>query len=52
MYNAGVPVQPFRLPNMRTLGANIERLGLDVARHVTLHGQTSTHEEFLQAIAD
>lgn len=52
MYNAGVPVQAFRLPNMRTLGANIERLGLDVERHVTLHGQISTHEEFLQAIAD
>jgi len=52
MYNAGIPVQSFRLPNMRTLGANIERLGLDVEMHVTMHGQTGTHEEFLQAIAD
>jgi len=52
MYNAGIPVQPFRLPNMRTLAANIERLGLDVEQHVTLHAQTGTHEEFLQAIAD
>ena len=52
MYNAGIPVQSFRLPNMRTLAANIERLGLDVERHVTMHGQTGTHAEFLQALAD
>ncbi len=52
MYNAGIPVQSFRLPNMRTLAANIERLGLDVERHVTMHGQTGTHAEFLQAVAD
>jgi glyoxylase-like metal-dependent hydrolase (beta-lactamase superfamily II) len=52
MYNAGIPVQPFRLPNMRTLAANIERLGLDVEQHVTMHGQTGSHEEFLQAVAD
>jgi glyoxylase-like metal-dependent hydrolase (beta-lactamase superfamily II) len=52
MYNAGVPVASFRLPNMRTLRANIERLGLDVEQHVTIHGQTGTHEEFLAAIPD
>ncbi len=52
MYNPGIPVQSFRLPNMRTLGANIERLKLDVEQHVGIHGQISTHEEFLEAIAD
>ena len=52
MYNAGIPVQSFRLPNMRTLAANIERLGLDVEQHVTMHGQTGSHGEFLQAVAD
>ncbi len=52
MYNPGRPVQSFRLPNMRTLGANIERLKLDVERHVGIHGHISTHEEFLGAIAE
>ncbi|NIW24319.1 MAG: MBL fold metallo-hydrolase, partial [Gammaproteobacteria bacterium] len=47
MYNAGAPVQSFRLPNMRTLAANIERLGLDVEQHVTMHARTGTHDEFL-----
>jgi glyoxylase-like metal-dependent hydrolase (beta-lactamase superfamily II) len=52
MYNPGTPVQSFRLPNMRTLRTNIERLDLDVGQHVGIHGQISTHEEFLGAIGD
>ncbi len=52
MYNAGIPVQPFRLPNMRTLRDNIERLGLDVEQHVSMHGQTASHADFLAAIPD
>lgn len=52
MYNAGIPVQSFRLPNMRTLAANIERLGLEVDQHVTMHGRTASHQDFLQALAD
>jgi hypothetical protein len=51
MYNPGTPVQSFRLRNMRTLGANIERLELDVEQHVGIHGQIDTHGEFLRAIA-
>ena len=52
MYNPGVPVQSFRLPNMRTLRTNIERLGLDVEQHIGIHGQTGTHEAFLDAFPD
>lgn len=52
MYNPGVPVQSFRLPNMRTLEANIERLKLDVEQHVGIHGGIGSNEEFLQALAD
>jgi hypothetical protein len=52
MYNPGVPVESFRLPNMRTLAANIQRLKLDVEQHVGIHGQIGSHEEFLRAIAD
>ena len=52
MYNPGVPVQSFRLPNMRTLGANIERLKLDVEQHVGIHGQVGSHADFLTAIAE
>jgi len=52
MFNAGAPVDSFRLPNMRTLRDNIERLGLDVQRHVTIHGGMSSHQEFLDAIPD
>jgi len=51
MHNPGTPVQDFRLANMRTLGANIERLGLAVDRHVGIHGAVDTHAAFLQAIA-
>jgi len=50
MYNPGAPVESFRLPSMRTLRDNIERLGLDVGRHVGIHGGMSTHQEFLDAI--
>ena len=54
MYNPAAPgteFPGFRLPNMRTLAQNIERLKLDVERHVGIHGQTSSHEEFLRAIS-
>ncbi len=52
MYNPGIPVQSFRLPNMRTLASNIERLKLDVETHVGIHGQVGSHEEFLSAVAE
>ena len=53
MYNPAAPgttFPDFRLPNMRVLAANIERLGLDVQRHVGLHGQVGSHAEFLRAV--
>mgnify|MGYP001201879462 FL=1 len=55
MYNPAAPgteFPDFRLPNMQTLAQNIERLNLDVERHVGIHGQTSSHEEFLRAISE
>ncbi|HSG64384.1 MAG TPA: MBL fold metallo-hydrolase [Gammaproteobacteria bacterium] len=52
MYNPGAMVEPFRLPNMRTLQANIERLQLDVEQHVGIHGQAGPHAEFLRALAN
>ena len=36
--------------NMRGLAANIERLGLDVARHVGVHGQVGSHVDFLRIV--
>ena len=53
MYNPAAPgttFPDFRLPNMRVLAENIERLGLDVEQHVGLHGQVGSHDEFLRAI--
>jgi glyoxylase-like metal-dependent hydrolase (beta-lactamase superfamily II) len=35
-------------PNVAALRRNIERLKLDVAQHVPIHGRVGTHEEFLQ----
>jgi glyoxylase-like metal-dependent hydrolase (beta-lactamase superfamily II) len=55
MYNPSTPGTVFpesRLPNMRVLASNIDRLGLDVQIHVGLHGQVSSHSEFLQAVSD
>jgi hypothetical protein len=34
--------------SMRSLLENIERLNLDVERHVGIHGQVGTHAEFLR----
>lgn len=54
MYNPSTPGTIFpesRLPNMRVLANNIERLGLEVQSHVGLHGQVSSHSEFLQAVS-
>jgi len=53
LYNPAAPgtVFPeFRLPNMRVLAANIERLKLDVDRHAGIHGGVGSHEEFLRAV--
>ena len=36
--------------NMRGLAANIERLGLDVARHVGVHGLVGSHVDFLRIV--
>jgi hypothetical protein len=35
---------------MRTLRTNIERLKLDVARHVPIHGSPGAHEDFLRLV--
>jgi hypothetical protein len=34
--------------NVAALRRNIERLKLDVAQHVPIHGRVGTHEEFVQ----
>jgi glyoxylase-like metal-dependent hydrolase (beta-lactamase superfamily II) len=36
----------------RTLADNIERLGLDVDRHVGIHGGVGSHEDFLEAMGN
>ncbi|MCY4658467.1 MAG: MBL fold metallo-hydrolase [Acidobacteria bacterium] len=36
--------------NMRALAANIERLGLDIARHVGVHGLVGSHVDFLRIV--
>ena len=36
--------------SMRTLAATIERLGLDVARHVGVHGLVGSHVDFLRIV--
>ena len=50
MYNPGVPVESFRLPNMQTLAANIERLELDVDQHVGIHGGVGPNTAFMEAL--
>jgi glyoxylase-like metal-dependent hydrolase (beta-lactamase superfamily II) len=35
-------------PNIVTLNRTIQRLGLDVAQHVPVHGRAGTHDEFLK----
>src|SRR5262249_14612440 len=48
------PAQGTRLPapnaNIRTLQQNIQRLKLDVAQHVPIHGQPGSMEQFLQIV--
>jgi len=41
---------PAATPGMRSLQANIQRLKLDVAQHVPIHGRAGTHEEFVQIV--
>ncbi len=36
--------------NMRALAANIERLDLDIARHVGVHGLVGSHVDFLRIV--
>jgi glyoxylase-like metal-dependent hydrolase (beta-lactamase superfamily II) len=37
-------------PAMTTLSNNIQRLKLDVAQHVPIHGRVGTHEEFVKIV--
>ncbi len=37
---------------MRMLYRNLERLGLDVDRHVPIHGRVGTHEEFVRIVGE
>ena len=39
-------------PNMRSLYQNIQRLNLDVERHVGVHGQVGSHEDFVRIVGD
>ena len=41
---------PAVTPNMRSLAHNIEQLGLDVARHVGVHGLVGSHVDFMRLI--
>jgi glyoxylase-like metal-dependent hydrolase (beta-lactamase superfamily II) len=47
---SGVPL-PAANPNMRTLHQNMQRLRLDVAQHVPLHGAPGPNEDFLKIVA-
>jgi hypothetical protein len=38
-------------PGMRSLMTNIQRLRLDVAQHVPIHGRVGTHQEFTQLVS-
>jgi hypothetical protein len=48
----GPPASGARLPapnaNMRSLQQNIQRLKLDVAQHVPIHGQPGPNDQFAQ----
>ena len=52
LYAAPAPGDPPPVPdaNMRALFDNIQRLKLDVARHVGIHGVPGTHDDFLKAL--
>ncbi len=46
---AGAPA-PAANPNMTALARSIDRLKLDVARHVPIHGRVGPHEEFVRIV--
>jgi hypothetical protein len=46
----GAPPAP-TTAGMRSLQTNIQRLKLDVAQHVPIHGRPGTHEEFMQLVS-
>lgn len=46
----GAPL-PAPNPNMRALNQNIQRLRLDVAQHVPIHGRVGTHDEFMKIVS-
>jgi glyoxylase-like metal-dependent hydrolase (beta-lactamase superfamily II) len=46
---AGQPA-PAVTPNMTVLNRNIQRLKLDVAQHVPIHGRVGTHADFLKVV--
>ncbi len=37
--------------NIRALNENVRRLGLDVERHVGIHGQVAPHADFLRIVS-
>ncbi|MBI2185606.1 MAG: MBL fold metallo-hydrolase [Acidobacteria bacterium] len=45
----GAPL-PMPNPNMRALQQTIQRLRLDVAQHVPIHGRVGTHDEFVKIV--
>jgi hypothetical protein len=53
LYAAPAPGDPPPVPDasMRTLFDNIQRLSLDVAQHVGIHGAPGTHSDFLKTLA-
>lgn len=52
LYSPALPSadRPPATASMRTLAANVERLGLDVARHVGVHGLVGSHVDFLRLV--
>jgi hypothetical protein len=42
---------PAATPGMRALNTNIQRLKLDVAQHVPIHGRPGTNEQFMQIVS-
>ena len=53
LYSPPAPgAKPPAAPNasMLTLRQNIQRLGLDVARHVGIHGAVGSHQDFLAIV--
>jgi len=52
LYSPPAPGAPPPAPNanMRTLNQNIQRLKLDVAQHVPIHGVVGTHADFVKIV--